>query len=215
MKVRAHPLFAASYDFLTGPTERKVLGPIREDLIGGAAGRVLEVGAGTGANFPYYRRADKIVATEPDPFMLARARRRAVDLELDIEFRGSPAEALPFEDSTFDTVVATLVLCSVSEQARAFGEIRRVLRPAGEFRFIEHVRADGGVHALVQDALAPVWSLVVANCHPNRRTHEALAPAGFEIAWLKRYWKPIMPLVFGVAVPTGGDPNSGLRKSKD
>ena len=205
MKMRAHPLFAASYDFLTGPTERKILGPIRSSLIGQATGRVLEVGAGTGANFPYYRRADEIVATEPDPFMLARARKRAADLSLDLEFRDSPAEALPFADATFDTVVATLVLCTVTEQERSFGEIRRVLRPGGEFRFVEHVRAEGGIHALAQDVLAPVWSLAAANCHPNRRTDRALVAAGFEIAWLKRQWKPITPLVYGVAVPAGSE----------
>lgn len=203
MKVRTHPLFATSYDFLTGPTERKILGPIRSTLIGQATGRLLDVGAGTGANFPYYRRAVEIVATEPDPFMLARARKRAADLNLDIEFRDSPAEALPFADSTFDTVVATLVLCTVREQERSFGEIRRVLRPGGEFRFLEHVRAEDGFHALAQDVLAPVWSLAVAGCHPNRRTDRAIAAAGFDIAWLKREWKPITPLVYGVAVPAG------------
>ena len=203
MKVRAHPLFAASYDFLTGPTERRILGPIRSTLIGQATGRVLEVGAGTGANFPYYRQADEIVATEPDPFMLTRARKRAADLNLDIDFRDSPAESLPFDGSTFDSVVATLVLCSVSEQARAFGEIRRVLKPAGEFRFVEHVRADGAIHALVQDTLAPVWSLAAANCRLNRRTDKAIAEAGLDIMWMKRRWKPMTPLVYGVAVPAG------------
>ncbi len=211
MKVRAHPLFAASYDFLTGPTERKILGPIRTTLIGQTTGRVLEVGAGTGANFPYYRQADEIVATEPDPFMLTRARKRAADLNLEIEFRASPAEALPFGDSTFDTVVATLVLCSVSDQARAFGEIRRVLKPAGEFRFVEHVRAVGGIHALVQDTLAPVWSLAAANCHPNRRTDKAIAAAGFDIMWMDRQWKPMTPFVYGVAVPAGPESNLGER----
>ena len=211
MKVRAHPLFAASYDFLTGPTERKILGPIRSRLIGQATGRVLEVGAGTGANFPYYRRVDKIVATEPDPFMLARARKRAVELDLDVEFRDSPAEALPFDDATFDTVVATLVLCTVGEQMRSFGEIRRVLRPGGEYRFVEHVRAEGGIHALAQDVVAPVWSIVAANCQPNRRTDKAIAAAGFDIMWMNQQWKPMTPLVFGVAVTAGSRSSLGER----
>ena len=209
--MRAHPLYAASYDFLTGPTERRILGPIRSTLIGEATGRVLEVGAGTGANFPHYREADKIVATEPDPFMLARARKRAADLEINVEFRDSPVEELPFADATFDTVVATLVLCTVRGQERSFGEIRRVLRPGGEFRFIEHVRAEGGIHALAQDVLAPVWSLAAANCRPNRRTDKALAAAGFDIRWLDRQWKPITPFVFGVAVPAGSDSVLGER----
>jgi len=151
------------------------------------------------------------VATEPATFMLSRARKRAVELGLDVEFHDAPAEALPFADASFDTVVATLVLCTVSEQTEPLSEVRRVLKPAGEFRFIEHVRADGGVHARVQDLITLAWSFVGAGCQPNRRTREAVGSAGFDFKRLERRWRPITPFIFGVAVPAGSDAISGDR----
>jgi len=140
---KGHRWFAALYDRVSGRAERRVLSQLRPFVTGEATGHVLEIGVGTGANLPYYRVAEKIVGTEPDPFMLSRAKKRTAQLGLSVEFHQCPAEALPFPGASFDTVVATLVLCTVDDPARSLAEIRRVLKPNGTFCFMEHVRADG------------------------------------------------------------------------
>jgi len=132
--------------------------------------------------------------------MLKRGRRRARELGLDVEFHQSSAEALPFPDASFDAVICTLVLCTVPDVPPALAEIRRVLKPEGTFRFIEHVRAHG-VHGRVQDLLTPVWRWFGAGCHLNRRTAESIAAAGFEIVELRRRPVPLTPLIAGVARP--------------
>lgn len=199
---KGHPWFAATYDFVMRGGERRVLGELRPLIVGGAAGRILEIGAGTGASFPYYNReaVEKIVATEPDPHMLRRAQRRAAALGLVIEFHQAPAEALPFADASFDTVVATLVLCTVGDQSRSLTELRRVLKPGGTFRFIEHVRAEGEPLGGLQDLLTPLWRRIGAGCHLNRRTERRIAQAGFTIVEARRRRLPAgIPLIAGVA----------------
>lgn len=199
---RGHPWFAATYDLITSVGESRVLSRLRPLVAGEAAGTVLEIGAGTGANFPYFQRAVKIVAVEPDSFMLRRAIKRARGLRLDIEFHQAIAEALPFPDASFDTVVATLVFCTVADPARALAEVRRVVKPGGTFRFIEHVRAEGGAAAGVQDMLTPIWKHFGAGCHLNRRTVDAVTAAGFEIEETREERPfPLLPLVAGVARP--------------
>ncbi len=196
---RGHPWFAATYDLITSMGESRVLSRLRPFVAGEATGMVLEIGAGTGANFPYYRRAEKIVVIEPDPFMLRRAVKRARRLGLEIEFHQAVAEALPFPDASFDTVVATLVFCTVADPARALAEVRRVLKPGGAFRFIEHVRAEGAA-AGAQDVLTPVWEEFGAGCHLNRRTVDAIKAAGFEVEVMREERPfPLLPLVAGVA----------------
>lgn len=199
--MNGHRWFAALYDPLTRSMERKVLGPFRALIAGGASGRVLEIGAGTGANFPYYQAAQKVVATEPDPFMLQRARKRADELGFDVELHQHSAEALPFPDHSFDSVVSTLVLCTVADQTRALAEARRVLKPGGSLRFIEHVRAPGLIGRL-QDIITPVWRWFGAGCQPNRRTAASIDAAGFEIVEMQRRPLPFIPLIVGVARPT-------------
>ena len=199
---RGHPWFAATYDLITSWGESRVLSRLRPLVAGEATGVVLEIGAGTGANFPYYRKAQKIAAVEPDPFMLRRAGKRARHLGLDVEFHQAVAEALPFPDASFDTVVATLVFCTVADPARALAEVRRVLKPGGAFRFIEHVRAERGAAAGAQDLLTPVWQQFGAGCHLNRRTVDAIRAAGFEIVEAEQEKPfPLLPLVAGVARP--------------
>lgn len=198
---KGHRWFSAIYDLVNRQCEAKVLSQFRPLIAGQATGRVLEIGAGTGADFPYYRTTDKIIAIEPDPFMLRRARKRAENLGLDVEFHRAPAEALPFDDASFDTVVATLVFCTVADPDRALAEVKRVLKPEGTFRFIEHVRAEGGLAARAQELLTPVWSRVGAGCHLNRRTVECIESAGFEIVELQRQPLALTPLVIGVARP--------------
>ncbi len=161
---------------------------------------MLEIGAGTGANFPYYRVAQKVVATEPDPFMLRRATKRARTARRQIALCQCCSEALPFPARAFDTVVSTLVLCSVVDPAGSLAEIKRVLRPSGTFRFIEHVRGHG-ILGWLQDCVTPVWRWVGAGCHPNRRTAESITAAGFEIVELEERPLALTPLIIGVATP--------------
>ena len=186
---------------------------IRKEIAGGAAGRVLEVGAGTGFNFRYYNETTvTVAATEPNPFMLDRARHRARQAGCPIEPRQARAEELPFDDASFDTVVSTWVLCSVKDPAKALAEISRVLKPSGSFRFVEHVRCQRALAAFWQDAISPVWRWLGAGCHPNRDIQREILDAGFAIRRIQRFnaAPPIPPLVFikGVAVL----PNSRLNQ---
>jgi ubiquinone/menaquinone biosynthesis C-methylase UbiE len=156
-----HPIFAALYDGLGAAAERGWMGRRRSRLLAGAAGSVLEIGGGTGANLPHYRDAGRVVVSEPDPFMRGRLRRKLVRARVPVEVSESGAEDLPFRDGSFDAVVSTLVLCSVPTQEKALAEVRRVLRPGGRLLFIEHVRGEGSV-ARVQDRVLPLWSRLLS-----------------------------------------------------
>ena len=198
-----HRLFASWYDRLGAGSERK-LGPlIRPRIAGEAHGQVLEIGAGTGANFSYYPDDASVIATEPDPYMMKRARKKLAELaRTNIELRQASAERLPFEAASFDHVISTLVLCSVPDQLRAFAEVRRVLKPDGTFRFLEHVRNDESAFwGTVQDLITPVWRWLGAGCHPNRRTQAALEDTGLRIDWVEQIRiAPGTPAVYGVAL---------------
>ncbi len=206
-----HKWFASIYDRMMASAERSFMRRIREEIAGGARGRVLEVGAGTGANFPYYDDdAGEIVATEPDPYMLKRARRKAEGVGRSIEFHQAPAEELPFDADSFDTVVSTLVMCTVPDPLRALSEVRRVLKPSGELRMFEHVRYENAFGAFWQDAITPVWGWFGAGCHPNRDVAGFVREAGFEFEQLTRETRhpPIPPMLFvrphirGIARPS-------------
>ena len=190
---------------------------IREEVVSEAKGRVLEVGAGTGFNLRHYsRQATSVTATEPNPFMLERAKRRAWKAGHSIEFRQARAEDLPFDDASFDTVVGTWVLCSVQEPSEALAEIVRVLKPGGNFRFVEHVRREPGFSGFWQSAIAPMWRWVGAGCDPDRDTERSIRDAGFTVKELHRFnaTPPIPPLVFikGVAaIPARLDQESVSR----
>jgi ubiquinone/menaquinone biosynthesis C-methylase UbiE len=184
-----HPIFAALYDGLGAAAERGWMGRRRSRLLAGAAGSVLEIGGGTGANLPHYRDAGRVVVSEPDPFMRGRLRRKLVRARVPVEVSESGAEDLPFRDGSFDAVVSTLVLCSVPNQEKALAEVRRVLRPGGRLLFIEHVRGEGSV-ARVQDRVLPLWSRLFAGCHPNRDTLGSIQAAGFEVGKLDRFVPP-------------------------
>ena len=156
-----HPVFAALYDALGAAAERGWMGRRRSRLLAGAAGAVLEIGGGTGANLSHYWNAGRVVGSEPDPFMRGRLRRKLGRARVPVEVSESGAEDLPFKDGSFDTVVSTLVLCSVGDQGEALAEVRRVLRPGGRLLFIEHVRGEGSV-ARVQDRVLPLWSRLLS-----------------------------------------------------
>jgi ubiquinone/menaquinone biosynthesis C-methylase UbiE len=145
-------------------------------LVEGARGRVLDLGCGTGRNLPRYRDVF-VVGLDPSAEALAKARRRAPSVPL---VRGS-AEALPFREGAFDTVVSGLVFCSVPDAARGLSEVKRVLSKAGALRMLEHVRSTAPWAAKLQDRIQPVWTKVMGGCHPNRDTEATVAAAGFAI----------------------------------
>jgi len=196
---RGHRWFAATYDLVTKPGEKK-LGRLRARLLAGLQGDVAEIGAGTGANFEHYPSGVRVIAFEPDPHMLRRAQARLAALgREDIDVRLAAAESLPIDAASFDAVVSTLVLCTVHDVARTLEEIRRVLRPGGELRFIEHVRGDGAL-GRGQDIAQPAWGWFAAGCQMNRRTETALRDSGFEISEIDhKKMAPWMPAIVGRA----------------
>jgi ubiquinone/menaquinone biosynthesis C-methylase UbiE len=175
-------IFAAGYDPLSARWERRHGAELRRKLLAHARGRVLEIGVGTGLSLPHYPAVDELVAADPSEPMLRRARRRAAEAGRAVTFVEAPAEQLPFEDDSFDTVVSMVVLCTVEDQQRALQEIHRVLRPNGQFLFSEHVRAEDPKGARWQDRLEPIWGVVANGCHPNRRTLDAIREAGFDVS---------------------------------
>ena len=185
-----HPIFAALYDPIGASMERRWMGGRRRRLLAGARGAVLEIGGGTGANLAYYRDVDRVTIAEPDPFMRNRIGPKLEDAPVPVEVSAAGAEELPFPDGSFDTVVSTLVLCTVPDQESALDEVRRVLRPGGRLLFIEHVRAAGST-ARWQDRLEPLWGRLLGGCHPNRDTVAAIEEAGFEIETFESFHPPV------------------------
>lgn len=202
-----HPRFAAFYEWLTKLSScRRMIDPLREKVVSQACGIVLEIGAGNGLNFPFYApdRCERVEAVEPDPAMQRYARARLKQARVPISLTSASVEALPFDDQTFDSVVVTLVFCSVADPFQGFREIQRVLKPGGMLLLLEHVRAQGKVAARTQDALVPVTTRLFGNCHWNRDTAQLLKNAGFQIT-RQRQWggglQPITAIQAVVAVP--------------
>ncbi len=176
----------------------------RISVVGGAHGRVLEVGVGTGMNLPYYsREIERLTGLDPDAALLRQARKRATKLGRQVALYQGRAEALPFPDESFDTVVGTLVFCSVRDAQAGLKEILRVLKPGGEYRFLEHVRSETPWAARVQDWITPLWRRCTGGCHPNRDTAQAIRDAGFDLIELQRVSvgiSPVRPTILGVAI---------------
>lgn len=170
--------FARQYDDCMRPLERRVFGKRRRALLPLATGDVLEIGGGTGVNLALYSNATSLVFTDPEPAMLDIARTKPVAPNLSVRFEPVPGERLPFPDASFDTVVATLVLCTVDDPAQTLAEIRRVLRPGGKLLLLEHVRPPH-VLGLLADLLTPLQKRLAAGCRLNRRTRKNVAAAGF------------------------------------
>ena len=165
------------YDPLCALYERLGLDRWRRWLVEGARGLALDVGCGTGRNLPLYREGVRVIGLDPVWAGLQRARRRAPHIAL-VQGR---AEALPFHDGTFDTVVSGLVFCSVPDARRGLAEVGRVLRPDGRLRMLEHVRSVRPWKARVQDTLERFWVGLSGGCHPNRDTERAVEASGFVI----------------------------------
>jgi len=165
------------YDTLAALAERGEIGRWRRWLTSGAQGRTLDVGTGTGRNLPLFPAGTFVVAVDPSLSALRRARRRAPGAAV----TAASVEALPFRDGVFDTITSSLAFCSVHDPARGLAEVRRVLRPAGHLRMLEHVRSVVPWRARCQDLIQPVWTRIMGGCHPNRETERAVGAAGFRI----------------------------------
>jgi len=198
-------IFAAMYDHQVAKMEREGLGDVRRRTVGEASGRVLEIGAGTGANLAHYGpNVTSLTLTDPEQPMLKRLEPRVRDTAPQATVLRAPAEDLPFDEDSFDTVVSTLVLCGVSDQARSLREVRRVLRPGGKLIFVEHVRSEEPKLARLQDRMNGLNRFVVC-CECNRPTLDSITAAGFSIDRVEHGSLPkaprfARPLVAGVAV---------------
>ena len=201
-------LIAAIYDRSTQASEVACLQQWRRELLRDLAGQVLEVGAGTGRNLPYYPpELARLVLSEPDPHMRRKLLQKARALHWDqAEIMDASLEELPLRDDAFDAVVGTLVLCSVPRLDQALAEIYRVLKPGGRFKFLEHVAAEDRPRRLRwQHRVEPLWKLVSGNCHLTRRTADAIVAAGFVIVGIKREsmrkaWPLVRPTIRGTAL---------------
>jgi len=200
---------AAVYDRMSRGSEEAGVAELRRSLLAGASGRVLEIGAGTGANLPHYTAGlESLVLTEPESPMLRRLQVKAREHVPEAELLQASAEDLPFEDDSFDAVVSTLVLCGVDDQPRALREARRVLRPGGRLLFLEHVRADDPGLARFQDRMNWLNRLVVG-CDCNRSTLATIEAERFEVSQLDRTTMPkapkfVRPLIVGTATAPSG-----------
>lgn len=198
-------VFSALYDPLLWVGERTGMAKRRRDLLSQASGRVLELGAGTGLNLPHYPdEIENLTLTEPAAPMLPKLERRLRKVARDGEVVVATAEEMPFDDDSFDTVVSTLVLCTVDDPHAAITEIDRVLRPGGELLFLEHVRSDSERLARWQDRLHRPWHAFAAGCHANRATVDLLrdSPLKVEAVNHDRWsWMPALvhPLAIGRA----------------
>jgi ubiquinone/menaquinone biosynthesis C-methylase UbiE len=206
---KGHKRFAAFWDWASRH-ETEADRRARRAVMSGADGAVLELGVGVGTNWQYLPEGVDYVAIDPDPYMLRRARKHAAQQGRDVKLHQVAAELLPFPDDSFDTVVATLTFCSVEDVQQSLSEVRRVLKPGGEFRFWEHVRPEGRVTGKLFDLITPLWRRIGAGCHPNRRTADELQRAEFELVSFKRGHHGPTPTIIGSAVvPDGHQGRSG------
>lgn len=192
-----HPLLARIIDGAMWPMRR-----LRKKMVSQASGQVLEVGVGTGLNFACYDDIELLHGVEPDPYMLKRAEKRSENLDYPIHLHEVGGEALPFEDASFDTVVATWVLCTIPEPELALAEMYRVLRPGGRMIYVEHTRSKNRLASTVQDGLNPIWKTFAGGCNINRDSVSMIHEVGFSEVTVKpsgsENWT-IFPMYRGIA----------------
>jgi ubiquinone/menaquinone biosynthesis C-methylase UbiE len=197
--------FAALYDRGLQATEEAGLREIRREVLAGAGGRTIDVGAGTGVNLDLFpEEVTELVLAEPDPHMLKKLQEKLAESGTRASAIQVPAESLPFADASIDTVAFTLVLCTVPDPAAALAEAARVLRPGGKLLFVEHVRSGDPGLAHWQDRLEKPWRFLADGCHCNRDTVAAIEKSGFRMQRLEwdRLLKTapiIKPLAYGSA----------------
>jgi ubiquinone/menaquinone biosynthesis C-methylase UbiE len=202
-----HPIFSRVLARLSEDSLAETR-PFRQELLAGLSGRVIEVGAGTGINFAFYPASvTEVVAVEPEPYLRSLAVQAAMRASFAIAVTAGVAEQLPEENASFDAGVVSLVLCSVRDPARALAELFRVIRPGGELRFYEHVRARGPRLAWIQRAVdALFWPRIGGGCHTSRDTRAGIEEAGFVVESCREFsflpcflLAPVSPHILGRA----------------
>jgi ubiquinone/menaquinone biosynthesis C-methylase UbiE len=202
-----HPIFARIFDRMSERAEAMGQAEHRRELLSGLSGRVVELGAGNGINFRHYPPdLTELVAVEPEPYLRGKAEDAARAASAHVSVIDGVGGELPFEDESFDAAVVSLVLCSVPDQDAVLTDLFRVIRPGGELRFYEHVRANDPRLVRLQNAVAPVWRRIGGGCHPDRDTGGAIERAGFAIETCRRFpfrpsfiCAPVAPHIIGRA----------------
>ncbi len=202
-----NPLFARFFHRFCGRDRGTGERELRRELLAGASGRVVEVGAGNGINFEHYPvSVTELIAVEPEPYLRRQAETAALDAPVPVQVVAGVAASLGLPQDSVDVVVVSGVLCSVPDQSDALAEFRRVLRPGGELRFYEHVRSRRPAFARWQRRIDAAWSRVMGGCHTDRETLAAITDAGFRLERCrgfgfppKAHVYPVMPRVLGLA----------------
>ncbi|MHB8659071.1 MAG: class I SAM-dependent methyltransferase [Solirubrobacteraceae bacterium] len=207
-------VFAFFYPRLLELAENAGQRETRHELIAQAQGRTLELGAGSGLNLPHYtERVSELIVSEPSPHMLSHLRTALHGAAPPVgawNLVQSGAQTLPFPDASFDTVVATYVLCTVPDPGRALEEVARVLRPGGRYLFLEHVHAgEGTALGRFQDIVELPHRYLAAGCHPNRRTAQLIASSPLRVQHLEHGRQPrtiptVRPTIIGSASRPAG-----------
>lgn len=192
--------FPAIYDFIMSPLETLSFKQIRKELFQNLRGRVLEIGSGTGANFPFYQKGAvvRVDAIEPDERMIVQSEKRRQQSPVPIYVHQQSAERIAFPDQTFDSVVATLVFCSIPNPLQALREVRRVSKPGTPVLFFEHVRMEHPFLGKAQDVLNPVWRRMTGGCQLNRDTLAFVKEAGLSVRQVKSYAKGLLLVIESV-----------------
>lgn len=190
-------LFANWYDFFMNPLEKKKFKKIRKELLSKATGNVLELGAGTGVNFPFYDAAEKVTAVEPSEYMITQSRLKLDHAMVPIEIVQASGEELPFADHTFDTVVATLVFCTIPDPEKAMMEMKRVCKPGGKILLFEHVKMENRFLAGLQELLTPAWKKICDGCCLNRNTIDLVKAQQITITNRKEYYGDLFVTIEG------------------
>jgi len=192
-----HPVFARVYQRVAELAERRGAAEHRRKLLAGLAGRVIEVGAGSGANFAHYPDSvSEVVAVEPERYLRERAERAAAQVPVPIMVIDGVGGGLPGGDGAFDAGIAALVLCTVPDQRRALAELFRVIRSGGELRFYEHVIAQSRSEVRFQRfADATFWPRVAGGCHMARDTKTEIEQAGFQIETCEHFRFGFLPFL--------------------
>lgn len=173
------------------PLERRKFKRVRQDLLKSATGKVLELGSGTGINFPLYKNVENVIAIEPSQHMIDQSQSKRKLAAVPIEMVKARAERLPFEDHTFDTIVATLVFCTIPNVEEAINELKRVCKPNGKILLFEHVKMENTVLSSMQEGLTPLWKKVCDGCCLNRETLKAFTSEGLKIERVEKFYKDL------------------------
>jgi ubiquinone/menaquinone biosynthesis C-methylase UbiE len=202
-----HPIFARAYGRMAAAGEEAGRAGHRAEMLAGLSGKVIEVGAGTGLNFPHYPSAVTVIlAVEPEPHLRRLAAQATTHVSVPVRIAGGTAGLLPADEAEFDAGVCSGVLCTVPDQRQALTELHRVIRPGGQLRFYEHVRSTDPRQARFQDRADRIWAALNGGCHTNRDTEAAITAAGFHIQACRRFdfrpcllAAPVAPHILGRA----------------